>query len=112
MRPIRVTVGSATVSTPIVLDHYQDPFNVGLGIALSSGATLTYKVQHTFDDVAGNTFDPSTATWYDHTTLTAKTTSSDGNYAFPVTAIRLNVTAYTNGSATMTVIMAGMPGRG
>ena len=110
MRPIRQTLSSQTVSLPVVLDSYRDPFNVGLGIALSAGASLTYKVQHTLDDVTLETFNPTTATWYDHATLTAKTTSSDGNYAYPVTAIRLNITAYTSGSAVMTVIQAGAPG--
>jgi hypothetical protein len=110
MRPIRQTLSAAGVSAPVVLDSYRDPFNVGLGIALSAGASLTYKVQHTLDDVFASTFDPATATWYDHATLAAKTTSSDGNYAYPVTAIRLNITLYTSGSAAMTVIQAGAPG--
>jgi hypothetical protein len=110
MRPIRQTVGALAVSSPIVLDTYRDPFNVGIGVALSAGASLTYKVQHTFDDVTLETFNPSTATWYDNATLVAKTTSSDGNYAYPVTAIRLNVTVYASGNAVMTVIQAGVPG--
>ena len=111
MRPIRVTVGSQAASNVIPLDTYQDPFNVGIGVALSAGASLTYTVQHTFDDVQSESFSAATATWFPHATLAAKTASSDGNYAYPVTAIRLNVTAYTGGSATMTVIQAGMPGR-
>lgn len=110
MRPIRQTLSAVGVTPPIVLDTYRDPFNVGLGIALSPGAVLTYTVQHTLDDVTLETFSPATATWYSNSGLTAKTTSSDGNYAFPVTAIRLNVTAYTSGSALMTVIQAGAPG--
>lgn len=108
MRPIRVTVGSATTSQAIPLDQYISPFNVGLGVALSAGASLTYKVQHTFDDVFAAGFDPATATWYDHSSLVAKTASSDGNYAFPVSAIRLNVTAYTSGSAALNVLQAGI----
>lgn len=111
MRPITLTVSSQAASAVIPLDTYQDPFNVGIGVALSAGANLTYTVQHTFDNVAASTFNPSTATWYPHASLASKTTSSDGNYAFPVTAIRLNVTSFTSGSATMTVIQAGMPGR-
>jgi len=111
MRPIRVTVGSQTVSSPIPMDTYQDPFNVSIGVALSAGASLTYTVQHTFDDVFAANFDPSTAVWYSNASLATKTTSSDGNYISPVTAVRLNVTVYSSGSATMTVIQAGMPGR-
>lgn len=111
MRPIRVTVGAQDVSRVVPLDTYQDPFNVSIGVALSAAASLTYSVQHTFDDVQAPDFDPTTATWFTNSGLSAKTTSLDGNYAFPVTAIRLNVTTYSSGTATMTVIQAGMPGR-
>lgn len=111
MRPINVTVSSQTTSAVIPLDTYQDPFNVGVGVKLSAGASLTYTVQHTFDNVQAKDFDPSTATWYSNSSLVTKTASADGNYAFPVTAIRLNVTIWASGTATMTVIQAGMPGR-
>ena len=110
MRPIRVTVGSATSSAPIPLDHYQHPFNVGVAVVLSAGATLTYTVEHTFDDVFDKGFDPATASWFANSGLTAKTASLDGNYAFPVTAVRLRVSSYTGGTATMTLIQAGTPG--
>lgn len=109
MRPIRVTVSSAAASNVIPLDQYISPFNLGLGVSLSAGASLTYTVQHTFDDVFSPTFDPATANWFSHATMVNKTTSFDGNYAYPVTAIRLNVTVYTSGSATMTVVQAGIP---
>lgn len=111
MRPVRVAVGDASSSRPIPLDQYQSPFNVGVGVSLSAGATLTYTVEHTFDDVFASTFDPSTATWFPNTGLSAKTTSLDGNYAFPVVAVRLRVSSWTSGVATMTLVQAGMPGR-
>lgn len=111
MRPITVTVSSQAASKPIPLDTYQDPFNVAIGVVLSAGASLTYSVQHTFDNVWASDFDASTATWFNNSGLTSKTTSLDGNYNMPVTAIRLNVTTYSSGTATMTVIQAGMPGR-
>lgn len=107
MRPVRVTVGALAASNPIPLDNYRDPFNVGLGVALSAGATLTYSVQHTFDDVFAANFSPATATWYNHVSLAALVANGDGNYAFPIMATRLNVTAYTGGTATLTVIQAG-----
>lgn len=110
MRPIRVTVGSQTSSAPIPLDTYI-PFNVGIGCAVSAGANLTYTVEHTFDDVYAPNFDPATAVWYPTTGLSARTATTDGNYAFPVTACRLRVSAWTTGSVTMTVIQAGFPGR-
>lgn len=111
MRPVRLTVGSLNNSAPIPLDTYQDPFNTSLAVVLSAGASLTYTVQYTFDDITSPTFNPATATWFPHATLVTKTASSDGNFSFPVTATRLNVSVYTSGTATLTVIQAGMPGR-
>jgi len=106
-RPVRVVVSGVSVSNPIPLNTYGDPFNVGFGVKLSSGASLTYTVEHTFDDVQDPAFSPATAVWYSNATVVSQTTNKDGNYAFPVTAIRLNVTAWTSGTATLTSIQAG-----
>lgn len=106
-RPVRVTVSSQTVSSVIPLNTYGDPFNVGIGCDVSAGGSLTYTVQHTFDDVFAAGFVPANATWYSNSTLTNITTDKDGNYAYPCTGIRLNVTVWASGSVTMTVIQAG-----
>lgn len=108
MRPIRLTVGSAAASQVIPMDQYISPFNVGLSVNLSAGASLTYTVEHTFDDVFSPTFNPSTAKWYPHATLASQTASGTGNYAYPVSAIRLNVTPYASGTATLNVLQAGI----
>ena len=108
MRPIRVAVSSATTSQVVPLDQYISPENVTIAVTLSAGANLTYKVQYTFDDVFAPAFSPATATWFDHATITGKTASFDGNFAFPVTGVRLNVTPYTSGTATMNVLQAGL----
>jgi hypothetical protein len=103
MRPQIVTVGAVATSATLPVDHKVANFQIGIGCVINGGGTLTYKVQHTFDNI----FDPNvTPTWFDHSTITGKTTNSDGNYAFPVRAIRLNVTAYTSGSVTMTLLQA------
>jgi hypothetical protein len=101
MRPQVVTVSSQTTSAPIPMDWTQDPFAVGIGVVVSG--TLTYSVEHTFDDILNG----ATANWFPHSTIAAQTTSKDGNYAFPVTAIRLNVTAFTSGSATLNLLQGG-----
>ena len=111
MRPVVVSVGALGSSAVVPLDHYKQPFNVGVGVVLSAGATLTYTVEHTFNDPFDSSFSAATATWFPNTGLSAKTASSDGNYAYPVRAVRLTITAYTSGTATMTLIQAGMPGR-
>jgi hypothetical protein len=173
MRPIQVTVGAAGPSPWVPLNRYQSPFNVALGVTLSSGAALTYKIQHVFDDpqqtyqcsisrstttatvtlvshglVAGDsvtvvaagapldgTFqvasitDADTFTYtvansgatasgpsarlakhrvFDHAQMVSMTNSEDGNYAFPIAALRLNITSYTSGKATLTVLQGGI----
>jgi hypothetical protein len=108
MRPTKVTVTNVGVSNPIPMDQYLTPFNVGLGAVIVSG-TPTYSVQHTFDNVFDPSYNPSTGTWFNQPDMTAQTTSVDGNYAFPVSAIRLNVTAGT-GVVALTVLQAGVMG--
>jgi len=108
MYHVDVTVTGVGVSNPIPMDQYLTPFNVGLGATINSG-TATYTVQHTFDDVYASNYNPSTGTWFNQPDITAVTTNQDGNYAFPVSAIRLNVSAST-GSVTLHVLQAGVTG--
>jgi hypothetical protein len=103
MRAQTITVSSAASSAWIPVDHRKNPFNIGFAVTLGS-AVLTYKVQHTFDDVQDAAITPVA---FDHPDVTGDTTNQDGNYAFPVRAIRLTVTAYTSGSAVLTLIQAG-----
>ena len=99
--PITVIQGSAGTSRWIPVDYKQVPFNIGLGVVLSSGAVLTYQVEHTFDDLQ----DPNiTPTAFVNAGLNGLTVNDDGNYAFPVKAIRINVTAYTNGEAKLLIV--------
>lgn len=98
------TVGSATSSAAIPVDWQQVPFAVSLACVVSAGATLTFKVQHTFDDIFDSTVTP---TWFDHSSITGKTANTDGNYAFPVKAVRLTLTAWTSGTCTLKVLQGG-----
>lgn len=102
-RVSKVSVSSVAASSPIVIDHLAESFAVGFGVTLGGG-TMTYSVQHTFDDI----FDPAvTPTWFNHDSVAAKVNvDDDGNYAFPVRAVRLNVTAHTGGTGTLTLIQA------
>lgn len=110
-RPIRKTLSSATSTAVVPLDYvYRDPFNVSLGVSLSAGATLTYTVEYTLDDVFDPLFNPATATWITVTGMGAQTIGTQGNLAFPVTGVRLRVSSYTSGSATITIIQAGVRG--
>lgn len=102
MRPTKVTVSSVASSAPIEVNYHEVGFGVGMGLVITG--TGTYKVQHTFDDIQDSTVTP---TWFDHSVMTGLTANSDGNYAFPIRAIRLTCTAYTSGSGVLTVIQGG-----
>lgn len=91
-------------SNILVTDTYISPFNVGFGVVATG--EVTYTVQHTFDDVLNSSITP---VWYPHPTIAAKSDNQDGNYAFPVAAIKVLVTAGT-GTAKLTMIQAGLVG--
>lgn len=99
------TSGASGVTTPVVMDQYISPFNVGLGIFPSG--TATYTVQHTFDNPFDPDFNPATANWLNHPDLTADSGNNDGNYAFAVRAIRLNVSS-TTADITFYVAQSGI----
>lgn len=87
-------------SDALVMNTNISPFNVGFGV-IATG-TVNYTVQHTFDDPA-----VGFTTWFSHPTVAAQTSDDDGNYAFPVTGIKVLVNSGT-GSVTMKVIQAGI----
>lgn len=76
------------------------PFNVGFGVVVSG--TVNYTVQHTFDDPA-----VGFTTWFSHPTIASLAANADGNYAFPVTGIKVLVNSGT-GTATLNLIQAGI----
>jgi hypothetical protein len=105
MRPIVLAVTGVANSSVAPMNINTSPFNVGFGVTVSG--TINYTVQHTFDNVWSSTFDPSTATWFDHPTIASQTTNKDGNYAFPVSAIRV-IGNSGGGTATLTLLQAGI----
>lgn len=170
MQAAYITQGAAGFSSWIPVDSFLNSPGVALGCSISSGGSLTYKVQHTFDNFtdytpvgltrstttatmvfpshglttndsivvigAGAPFDgtyavasvtdANTITYtvansgataaqgrcvrtrvFDHASITGKTANSDGNYAYPITACRINITAYTGGNVTLAVRQGG-----
>ena len=84
----------------IVVNTNTNPTNIGFGVIVSG--VVNYTVQHTFDDPAS-----TLSTWFPHPTLASQIASADGNYAFPVTAIRVTVNSGA-GSVTLKAIQAGI----
>ena len=109
MRPVQVIQTGVADVNPIPFNMYAAPTNIALGATLLSGAA-TYTVQYTFDDVQATGYTAAAGNWVDHTYLTAKTATADSNIAYPVTAVRLRVTAGT-GTVRLVVIQAGSAGQ-
>ena len=100
---MKVQIASQTgagSTTPFVMNTNTTPFNVGFGVLVTG--TVDYTVQHTFDDPA-----TGFTTWFSHPTISGETTNQDGNYAFPVTGIKVLVNSGT-GTATLQLVQAGI----
>lgn len=107
MRPVQSQVVSAVgVSAPVVMDPRG--WANSMGIELIITGTCTAKVQHTLDDVFDPAFNPATANWFD-TGITGST-SQVGSLGYPVSALRVNMTAYTSGSAYLRAIQGSTDG--
>lgn len=87
-------------SDALVMNTNISPFNVGFGVIVTG--TVNYTVQHTFDDPA-----VGFSTWFSHPTIASQAANADGNYAFPVTGIKVLVNS-GSGTATLKVIQAGI----
>lgn len=114
MEPVKVTVLGSGISTPIIPDIFQNPFQIGIGVTVGTGISTTqitsWAIEHCFDfsTVMSPTWNGSTGvTWYpnsglNNTVVTTAVLPANGNYAFPVAAIRLNV---SNANATAVTVM-------
>ena len=98
MRPQVISQAGTGSTAWIPLDYKQNPFNIGIGVTVSGA--VTYTVEHTFDEVFDSKVTPIA---FPHSTLVTQTANKDGNYAFPIRAARVTVTAGT-GTATMTLL--------
>src|SRR6266496_5046566 len=118
-------IATGICSTIMYPDINQNPFNIGIGASLTSGASVSAWVEHTFDftTVMNPTFDGirawskgagagaastviATAAWFGNSAFPTAGSSVGstgalfvaGNYAFGVAAIRMNVV--NTGAAT------------
>lgn len=113
------TAGAITVGTNDSAESrwwptnmHKSPFNLGWGARLVQSGNLSYRVQHTFEDLQDTTGatgipedDVTTFNFVDHST--AQTANDDGNYAAGVKGIRLEVTAHVAGGVILDINQAG-----
>lgn len=100
MKPQVVSVTGVGNSAPVTINTNISPVAVGLG-AHATG-TVTYSVQYCFDDPGAGFVN-----WFTSTTLTGKTASAFDSCLFPVTGVRVAITAGT-GTVALTVAQAGI----
>jgi hypothetical protein len=78
----------------------------GVGIILTINGSLTCTLQFTGDNIQKDGYTPGSGNWNNHETLANLTASTSALMLLPVVAVRLNVTAFTNGSVTLSVVQA------
>lgn len=103
---------AATCAMPwIPLDPNIHPFAVSFAVVLgSANDNFTFSVQHTLHSVLASANFTANAVAFDHSTVSGKSANIDGNYAFPIAAIRLlSVSGSgTSPKATFLVRQAGI----
>lgn len=106
MRPLTQTVSSQATGAPLPTSSQNGQFGYGVGVTITG--TLTATVEYTFDDPEANyaTDFATDANWFSDIDLTDIVSSTSGNIIVPVSAIRLDVTAYTSGSAVLVALAA------
>lgn len=100
------TVSATGPSQPLTLDIGQTPFNASVFVEVPVGVTVSYKVQYSGSVLADGTWG---LFWLDHDNIPAGTTATaDGNFMFPVTAVRVNVASISGGSIRL-IVNQGLP---
>ena len=110
MRPqafaVSASAGGNSRSSVFVPDIHLNPFNVGFGAVIATTAHFT--VLHTFQDPLKTT--AAALTWFPHEFVVQSSANIDGNYAFPVGGICVEISAANEGGVTTTFIQAGVRG--
>jgi hypothetical protein len=111
-----ITVGTNQKASSdwVPLCYHTAPFLVSLITSLSSGASLNYTVE--FTDIP--ILDPPNSTRYtvpstrirphNDTNLVSQTSAKEGNFAFPIPAVRISTNSYSSGTVMLEVIQAGV----
>jgi hypothetical protein len=99
-----ITVGRLAVAeTAWIPTNQREPYET-IGVVLSSGANLTYTVQHTLSNVDSGGVLESDALPINDATLANKTATQMVGISQYVAATRLAITAWSTGSATLQVM--------
>jgi len=97
------TISSVTSTGWMMHDYTRNPFGVTMRPELSTGAALTYTVEHTLEAV-NRGVTPTAAQIFDDDVIVGLTASTAQKLLSSVVASRLTITAFTSGDATLKLI--------
>jgi hypothetical protein len=99
--------GLSTADSIIVIGSNFENFNGTYQVAgVTDQNTITYTIASTTGATVSSKVCPMRV--FVHPTIVSKTDDSDGNFAYPVQAMRLNVSAWVAGYVTMLITQAGL----
>ncbi len=101
MRPSVIEQVGTGSSVAYPLDHTASTYQVSLRTTVTG--TATYSVEHTMENILAG----EQATWREHDTIRDVTANMEGNYFFPVTAVRLTIQSGTGTVALRIVQQTG-----
>ncbi len=91
-------------SAVVASDHFQTPFNVGIGATVTG--TVTFNVEYSMDDPMAAGFNPATAKWFVAPGFSGVSATTGGSLTIPCRAICINV-ASGDGTVSADLIQAG-----
>lgn len=106
MSQAQTSVSSQTASSALRVNLRKFNRAVGICVSLSAGASLTYTLQVTADDVQGPNYNAANGRWLDWDQATGKTAGLAVALTFPVSAMRVNVTTWASGTVTLGIVQA------
>ena len=110
--PIRAPFTATGTVGPWILDWFQSPFNVSIGVDLSQvTGGCTYGVEYCLSDIESLVYPPPNGVavtnplWRNDPTIGPGSTTSGGTgYNFPVQAVRVVVTAFGSGTGYVEIV--------
>ncbi len=100
MTPQVISLSSLGSTAWIPVDYKQNPFNISATVVLSNTPNLTYTVQYTTDNVFNSSITPTVFS----SSLVGATSDGIASLVVPVRAVRLNISVYVSGTATLTLL--------
>lgn len=104
MKPNRVTLADGSID-PIPVNLYPEQIHISLYVKVTG--TITYDIEHTYDDVFAKGYDPAAGNWLVATGHADLTADKETEFTKPITAVRVTKTA-GGGSADIVCIQSGM----